>query len=99
TRCYRDWSSDVCSSDLWLTNTNFHCGCFGNLPRASSAACADDTPNPAKGPREIRAPAPAARRRASRRESPPALESLISFMGGVKIGRASCREGGGVAVW
>src|ERR1700737_1705195 len=67
----------------WLTNVNFHCGCLGNLPRASSAASAVDTPNPAKGPSEIRAPALAARRRASRRESPAPLGRLILFMGGV----------------
>src|SRR5260221_4392254 len=38
-------------------------------------------PNPAKGPSEIRAPALAARRRASRRESPAPPGRLILFMG------------------
>src|ERR1700737_2760669 len=67
----------------WLTNTNFHCGCLGNLPTASSAASAVDAPNPAKGESEIRAPALAARRRASRRETPPLLSlggRLILFI-------------------
>ena len=49
---------------------NFHRGWLGNLPIASPADSAVETLNPAKEESEISAPAPAARRRAWRRETP-----------------------------
>src|SRR6266542_4897588 len=35
TRCYRDWSSDVCSSDLWLAHSDdgFEAESFAALSR------------------------------------------------------------------
>jgi len=58
----------------WLTNTNFHCGCFGNLPvtSASAVSALAGMPSPREDS-ESSAPALAARRNTSRRESPNAF--------------------------
>src|SRR5205809_3753802 len=80
TRCSRDWSSDVCSSDLSSLRPAVFC------TGAAFPRCRDRFAG-ARGA-SLRGPAPAPRRRGclvQRRRR------------GIQIGRASCRERGGIS--
>src|SRR5258707_1403840 len=76
TRYWRDWSSDVCSSDLddLLTTNQDYNACRNVIAQAAARA----------GARLIVAQVPFPLRDAD--------EALATILGAVKIGRASCRE-------
>src|SRR5207245_3347217 len=85
TRCYRDWSSDVCSSDLVVvlgrTGRNFAAGMSGGIAYVL---------NPA---REFE-------RRCNHDQvdlEPLDREDLALVHDAIEIGRASCREGGWIS--
>src|SRR5437868_9204559 len=91
TRWPRDWSSDVCSSDLGVL---LHATVFGGLDVAIGEVIevgyAQHGPGRFQlGHVDVYAPsaAPPVQERAEDRKN--------SMLGGHKIGRASCREGGG----
>src|SRR5207245_5732283 len=86
TRCYRDWSSDVCSSDLALLAH------FTAIARATAGT------EPAEALRAARRHEVVSRAvdELERNGSPAlVLEAMVARM---KIGRASCRERGEDAV-
>src|SRR5690606_40722746 len=88
TRFSRDWSSDVCSSDLVIFSTVFNIHLF--IPvvsiHAKPAMVCNLTGTPAKNAAHI--------------PINPAFGVCVCTMSGFtfQIGRASCREGGEVSV-
>src|SRR5207245_6707334 len=94
TRCYRDWSSDVCSSDLALA------GALGvAAARRSPAAGTDGPPTTAETPATGESPDSPEVLLGQLQVEPLELELAGDLFDLVdpEIGRASCRERGGCA--
>src|SRR5204862_5542660 len=77
TRSLRDWSSDVCSSDLLLLDLEHHLTRARPVRRGAPRRHAQDI-------------TPIVRRRTRGRETVPRYEEAVGHR--PKIGRASCRE-------
>src|SRR5207245_8261440 len=81
TRCYRDWSSDVCSSDLSLVTV-----LTATVPLVVRAQTGAPVPPPT---------APARQHRQRRERHPELMRALRTLQRAkTEIGRASCRARG-----
>src|SRR5207245_3183883 len=99
TRCYRDWSSDVCSSDLAISQTS--CGVLQKM--GSQIQWLHSYVTGDKIYCVYVAPSEAMVREHAKQGGFPAnrvseIKSVIDPTT-AEIGRASCRERSGVVVW